>query len=529
MPLEIRRRPFSGPAQHHIDCAVQEGDIDGAVHTAILLYGDVEKVNDIVRVYDPPREFRTEQLPDGRVGEIVCTNKPPRPCNDVLSEYAYNELLPHIGAERRKGVMLRGLHSEFKRHQDTTECLADWALTDMIQGGCLEGFKKYRRLTRHDKPFKLDLARLESPQYVRRYLHKSKYAWESRARFKRLAQMVAEYGCDEDASIVIDIVDQAAILAEQEHLATSHERILAMAEDPKKEKARRRALKRAALLAVSILGSAAVSDLVQGKAIVLPGEEINLRVKAPSLMSLGHGGVDVSVLDKAGVHIANLCVYIKKTPAIDQVIAMALALQANDVDELLSTANVTNYFNNGAEHPVLKRRDQGRAQLRADQALREQTLGLAGQWAYAPTAATTSTSTLSYVTASTVATGSSMFIPHGHNLLYWTNATTLQNMPMGPMPQNGATGQLSIPERKALQEVQTIVSLYEWGMPLNRAIEVARDYHAIVRSISTAYFDKHHKMWADAFRVFVMGAAQAKKLPDFWRNCTGYYNLRNQT
>jgi hypothetical protein len=71
-------------------------------------------------------------------------------------------------------------------------------------------------------------------------------------------------------------------------------------------------------------------------------------------MSVGHGALAVSLLAPSGEHLAELCTYVKRTPAIDQVCAFSMFMTAGLEQEVLDTANVIRLTEAGGSHPILE-------------------------------------------------------------------------------------------------------------------------------------------------------------------------------
>jgi hypothetical protein len=92
-----------------------------------------------------------------------------------------------------------------------------------------------------------------------------------------------------------------------------------------------------------------------------------------SVASTGHGALDVRLCTPDGTRLANICVYFDKTPALDQVAALALHLDAGEENAIIDTGNLFNVTPAGAEHALVIQRQTKRA-MPEDQALAERLL-----------------------------------------------------------------------------------------------------------------------------------------------------------
>jgi hypothetical protein len=120
----------------------------------------------------------------------------------------------------------------------------------------------------------------------------------------------------------------------------------------------RATIKRAAVCAASVLGSGAVSDFAAGRSIILDGETLALDVaRVASAARLGHSGLHVVAVDRTSKRkLADMCVYIEKTPALDQLTALALAMKAGEETHIIQTANLSNVTELGFAHPLIAER-----------------------------------------------------------------------------------------------------------------------------------------------------------------------------
>ena len=80
---------------------------------------------------------------------------------------------------------------------------------------------------------------------------------------------------------------------------------------------------------------------------------------------LGHGGVILTAVDPNSKRkLANMCLYHDKTPALDQLTAIALAVSAGEEAEIMQTANLSRVTAAGRAHPLVQQRGHGEARWR---------------------------------------------------------------------------------------------------------------------------------------------------------------------
>ena len=144
--------------------------------------------------------------------------------------------------------------------------------------------------------------------------------------------------------------------------------IIAKAPDRIQRRARKQSRKtvaKAVGLVKALLGRNAATVFVRGDELVLEGRRFNFNVRRKSLFAVGHGGLAISVTDKDHILLVDLCFYFDKTPAPDQLAALALHVKAGAEDEILKAANVIRYHpgaqGNIALRDVRGDRDQRRS------------------------------------------------------------------------------------------------------------------------------------------------------------------------
>lgn len=508
--LPLRDRSFSHRAQHFLDGCAEYNDVNGSILTAVSLYGNPDRVNHIVdRNRTTPgmvmwNEDRTRVKWDGESTEDK---------HEALTNYALEELFPQIDEPRRKGLVWRGLLCELDYLETQAEWLADCALGDMVEGGCLIKWRQHRRLDVRGKMYKNDIARLHSPNYIRHYI-KQHYDPRrdlgqldtARERWGMMTALEAKYGATDDDAVHLRILNDIGAL-----WARFNSQIRQAALRTVPDKKRRKILKRAAALVVAILGASTMTALARGEPIVIPGQKFDLQLIVPDLLQKGHGGINVSVFDKDKRHsLAKLCVYVKDTLAIDQVVSMALHMQSGLEDEILKTANVTDYENGGDEHPIFVERarqqnlERQATRERFDQFVREQQevfpppelvnlQPIAGQaLPYIPTA---------------VPMGQPTIITSPFNV---TNIAQTGGVTTWVCTTN-QTGMVGTCTQYVTSPIAVGSSTNVWIGPIYTQLP-SYNPHEVIRSYQRKYWEETREIWEEAVRVRVMGARVAK----FW-------------
>jgi hypothetical protein len=104
-----------------------------------------------------------------------------------------------------------------------------------------------------------------------------------------------------------------------------------------------------------LIGASQVGAFAQGQTITLPGQALSLEIaRGRSVTTTGHGALDVGLCAPDGTRLASVCVYFDKTPALDQLAALALHLNAGEETAVLDTGNLFSITAAGAEHPLVK-------------------------------------------------------------------------------------------------------------------------------------------------------------------------------
>lgn len=131
----------------------------------------------------------------------------------------------------------------------------------------------------------------------------------------------------------------------------------------RQRKARRKVVAKSYELLRDVTGEETAKAFFEGDRITITGREFDFVCsRGRSLHAPGHGNVKVEIADKQGVVLADLCVFLADSPAMDQVAALALYTMVGDERKILNTGNLFNIRDAGADHPILASRNAARVQ-----------------------------------------------------------------------------------------------------------------------------------------------------------------------
>lgn len=294
-----------------------------------------------------------------------------------------NRKMPGLPAEVQ--VHIAALSLNWLRHsiRRYAEVYCAWTYEDETTGGAMKAWRDINRVRGDGSEGRRIGRRLRSPKFLRRVVQSQPETSGMRVLAERIfarVDMVPKGRVSDDG---------AAAFAEAERLrieAERHERTMAeirtwsqrerydeavippiairlkkkaMIEARRKSRTRRKVIKRASQVAESIIGRQAISDLSRGDPVILEGNAVDLMVRSTaSLGETNHGTLDISVHKKCGVPLAKLCVYIKDTPALDQVTAFWLMMQSGEEDDIIRSSNLVKVYDAGREHPVIAERER---------------------------------------------------------------------------------------------------------------------------------------------------------------------------
>jgi Skp family chaperone for outer membrane proteins len=174
-------------------------------------------------------------------------------------------------------------------------------------------------------------------------------AWAQEAGAERARQLMATVGAtppqEEDVATLVAIARKAQ---ERDELRRRRQ-----------TKAARKPIKRVLKLFERMGRTRDVSLLVSGQEVVLhnPNSDLQFCLKPyqgdwltrRTTNASGHSPFEIHLQTKSGVHIAQLCVYFKDTPVLDQLLALTMFVDTGNEEELLGKAN---WFNPGERAQV---------------------------------------------------------------------------------------------------------------------------------------------------------------------------------
>lgn len=328
--------------EYFLDGATEYGEITVTTATTLRLYGDVDQLHALITAQREQRGYRARF-------EL---------CRHLTALAA--GILQRLPGPRRSALVSMGWLGLQRSVSELAECMGDWAIEDETRGGALKSFRKTWRCDREYRPTKKVARKLNSPGWIHRYVKNNNSAIELRRTAEEYREMCrgATFADREPVeAIIADLNRQMAHTEPQELQVAASEGV----SRPLSQKDRKVA-KRAAVMAAAVLGATTVGAFAQGLPVTIPGNDIALQItKHGSLVRPGHGQLGVTVLDTENRRLADLCVYLDKTPALDQLTGFALHMQAGLEKEVLSAANLIRVTEDGLNHPAF----EGRATARA--------------------------------------------------------------------------------------------------------------------------------------------------------------------
>jgi hypothetical protein len=346
--MDIVSTPLIPDVEYFLDAAHEHGELDAGSLLVLKVYGPRRRITDIVDgvVY----ELGTIDLMRDRISKCEALA--------MLADAVLAELSPADRGPLASAGLL-GLRHEITALAST---LAQWAIEDEIKGGCLKPWKP--KCTRHVIDYRTTRKQdrqLRSRKWIRRYVRLEPES----IRLRRVGDRVRA------RLRGVDPIDHAAnaerisemLQAQHEGFRRTNERHIrnhiastAAITVPRSERRKvRKIIKRAAICAESVLGRRAVSDFAAGRELHFSGQQVTLEVaRVQSSAMLGHCGLTIrAVCPSTRRHLADLCVYHEQTPALDQAVALALAMQAGEEAEIISTANLSRVSDLGLTIPMI--------------------------------------------------------------------------------------------------------------------------------------------------------------------------------
>lgn len=287
-----------------------------------------------------------------------------------------DEALPTFPDEVRNGIAFASKQWLRRNLVDLAEMYAGWAFEDETTGGAMEPWlpRWRQRICRNGEVGKRTARRLHAPSFIARAV---KARIESRQRREMATAILHRI---ESATDLTDCLStyaaEMAAQRERERLEGMR-RLLAndraVVPSPRVRLKRKRAIqgraviKRSLRAATAVLPESDVRAFIHGERICLSGATIDLAVRLQATLSeKGHGVLNVTAIARDGTALASLCVFHERTPALDQLAALALAMGAGEEADIIHDANIVQMFPAGREHPLLAAREKRDAAVLAD-------------------------------------------------------------------------------------------------------------------------------------------------------------------
>lgn len=348
--MQVKDTELPPDVAYVLDCATEERMLSDAAHTVLQLFGDRVVIMNIV----------DEDTGSGVEGRYVKVNR--------FESYAY-DLMRGAPENLRDGYVAVGLMGARSQAEDDASVLADWFFTDNTVGGSLEHFRKRWRCDFNYRPFPRTRRRLYAPSAIRRYVKRhDEMIPAARVRAQRFRSLPWP-GSPTASQNLFGLYDQQREATRRRLLRIAHNAAWAYQQQKpvtrRQVRRSRKVVRRAFAFAVTILGAATVGAFANGQTIPIRGEQLTFHVgKATSVAQVGHGALDITVQTPAGDPLCKLCFFFDQTPALDQLAALAMYVDAGEELKVLNTGNVYAIQPAGLTHPLIKARAGDRLQLR---------------------------------------------------------------------------------------------------------------------------------------------------------------------
>lgn len=373
--LALRPTDIDGQTEYFLDCAVDNNSLDAGSRIILVLYGDKERVEAFFAVGENRNYYRYRH----RMGE--------------LSDYA-TKLFTQLDPVRQIGAVLLGMSTLRHNVNTTAQWMAQTAIEDTCEGGSLKDYLRWRLPAWDTTPPKKGGRRLHSPRWVRSYVRGMSESDMMRRLHGRIwdrVKLLSMGDVTRETVRAAHSIFDADLDAQRDRLDAHHNAGYArLDEDAELRRhlkkhgvkfATKRTIRkdrkkkvRAAITAASVVGPQVVNRFIAGKPVDLQGQAVILTVQRRArLNNTGHGSVHLKLRDLDRSPLAALCFYIDDTPTIDQLTALALAMQCGEEAEILEHANVTSATSAGCEHPLLREKIASRGAFAAWQRRPEQT------------------------------------------------------------------------------------------------------------------------------------------------------------
>ncbi len=347
--MQLNPHPLPPDVEYFIDAAVDHEELDACAALTLKLYAPRTQLMSIIDQeykHDGPAWMRQ------RV----------RKCDDLTA--VADSIHCQLPFEVRGPLAWAGVRHVRHCVTGAAHMMAWWAQEDMIKGGCGEPYKRARNRAhwRHMNAYTLmpsQRRRLYNRGWIRKYVCQS-------PEKRRLEAMGVRTRARTRGVTWMSVMDQAekisAMLeAQHENYRRTNERAIRQFATrnlrPARAltKAHRKVAAKAAATAERVIGKDNLHRWNTAQPVTIVGDTIAFDVaRSNSSTTLGHGGLILTAVDKdTGRKLANMCLYHEKTPALDQLTALALAVAAGEEAEIVTTANLSNVTDLGAKHPLI--------------------------------------------------------------------------------------------------------------------------------------------------------------------------------
>jgi hypothetical protein len=184
---------------------------------------------------------------------------------------------------------------------------------------------------------------MQSPNFMRRVCRRDTTCVDFINTTHRIANDAVLTECArglDSATPILDLLNQRRAELRQA-MALQQERL--EQKNRKQTHQKRKTIRRSLDLMSSVIGEHDARVFISGDEVTIEGKAFNFLVKKHRAYSAGHGGQPViTVTDKAGVVLSDLCLYFEATPTMDQVAALALHVASGEEDDLIRTGNLYN-------------------------------------------------------------------------------------------------------------------------------------------------------------------------------------------
>lgn len=387
---ELQHKPLFHETEYAIDVMLDDMMIDGATATALRMYGNRDTINGIVD--NKPMDL------DGNIitqWQAALISK--RAACYRLTDYA-TEIINELPLWQQGAFASVGLSHMHHVTLQMAEFLARSSIGDLAEGGYMQRHNHPPRAQRGTAlPYKKDWRRLHAPKWIRRYVKLEAESHRSRELASRVLDRVRPldhsliYGGIEAFRTEIEECDRRrrayeaqqgdAILAGMAQGETWNEaydavRVRLKPGFRKRLRNLRRVARRGLDTAATIIGQDGANAFVRGEPVIIEGVNLKLAVQRRGRVAdAGHGTIKLEALDMENRPLADLCFYIEDTPAIDQLTALALHVQAGEEDAIISASNLISTTSTGLTHPAFEAKRTEQALIMARNIERPERVG----------------------------------------------------------------------------------------------------------------------------------------------------------